>query len=106
MPIRFQADADLNQVIVSAVVRRVPAIDFRTATSAGFAGLKDLQVLAAAARDGRLLVTHDQATMPRQFGEFVRSQRSPGLIVVPQHLPVGTAADDLILIWTATKPEE
>lgn len=35
MPIRFQADADLNQIIVSAVVRRVPAIAFRTATTAG-----------------------------------------------------------------------
>ena len=41
MPIRFQADADLNQAIVSAVVRRVPAIDLRTATSAGLAGLED-----------------------------------------------------------------
>jgi hypothetical protein len=46
MPIRFKADADLNQVIVSAVVRRVPAIDFRTATSARLAGLKDQDVLA------------------------------------------------------------
>jgi hypothetical protein len=65
MPSRFQADADLNQIIVSAVVRRVPTIDFKTATATGLAGLEDLEVLAAAARDGRLLVTHDQATMPR-----------------------------------------
>ena len=106
MPIRFQADADLNQVIVSAVVRRVPAIDFRTATSAGLAGLNDQEVLAIAARDGRVLVTHDQATMPRHFGEFLRSQRSPGLIVVPQHLPIGEVVDDLMLIWTATNAEE
>ena len=106
MPIRFQADADLNQVIVSAVVRRVPAIDFRTATSAGLAGLKDQEVLVVAARDGRILVTHDHATMPRHFGEFLRSQRSPGLIVVPQHLPIGEVADDLILIWTATNAKE
>lgn len=49
---------------------------------------------------------HDQATMPRHFGEFVQSQRSPGLIVVPQHLWIGQVADDLILIWTATKPDE
>ena len=76
MPIRFQADADLNQIIVSAVVRRVPAIDFRTATTAGLAGLKDREVLAATADDGRVLVTHDQATMPRHFREFVRSQHS------------------------------
>ena len=54
MPIRLQADADLNQVIVSAVVRRVPAIDFRTAPSAGLARLKDREVLAVAARDGRI----------------------------------------------------
>jgi hypothetical protein len=106
MPIRFQADADLNQVIVSAVVRRVPAIDFRTATSAGLTGLNDQQVLAVAASDGRVLVTHDQATMPRHFVEFTRSHHSPGVLVVPQYLPLGDAADDLILIWTATSPEE
>ena len=45
MPIRFQADADLNQVIVSAVVRRVRAIEFRSASSAGLAGLNDQEVL-------------------------------------------------------------
>jgi len=106
MAIRFQADADLNQVIVSAVVRRVPALDFRTATSAGLAGLKDQDVLAISAGDGRVLVTHDQATMPRQFVEFTRSQRSPGVIVVPQYLPIREVADDLILIWTTTQAEE
>ena len=68
MPIRLQADADLNQIIVSAELRRVPAIDFRTATAAGLAGLADQEVLARAARDGRILVTHDQTTMPRHFG--------------------------------------
>lgn len=106
MAIRFQADADLNQIIVSAVVRRVPAMDFRTAGSAGLAGVKDVDVLAASARDGRILVTHDQSTMPRHFGEFVQTQHSPGLIVVPQHLAIGDIAEDLILIWTATAPEE
>ncbi len=30
MPIRFQADADFNQIIVLAVVRRFPEIDFRS----------------------------------------------------------------------------
>lgn len=106
MPIRFQADADLNQIIVSAVVRRVPTIDFRTATAAGPAGIKDEDGLAVAARDGRILVSHDHATMPRHFGEFIRSHRSPGLIVVPQHLPLGEVVDDLILIWAATLSEE
>jgi len=98
-------DADLNQVML-AVLRRVAAVDFRTATSASLAGLKDQDVLAVAARDGRVLVTHDQATMPRHFAEFVRSQHSPGVIIVAQHLPLRQAADDLILIWTATDADE
>ena len=46
MPIRFQADADFNQIIVSAVVRRHQEIDFRTATAVGLAGLNDPEVLA------------------------------------------------------------
>lgn len=106
MPIRFQADADFNQIIVSAIVRRVPEIDFKTATAAGLEGLRDLEVLALAAREDRILVTHDQTTMPTHFGALIRSTRSPGLIVVPQSLPVREVVDALILIWAATQPEE
>lgn len=106
MNVRFQADADFNHIIVAGVLRRFPEIDFRTATQAGLAGLKDPQVLALSARDGRILVTHDHKTMPRHFGEFVSETRSPGLIVVPQTLAVGPAIDDLALIWRASEPEE
>jgi hypothetical protein len=70
MPVRFQADADFNQIIVAAVVRRIPDIDFRTATAAGLAGLDDAAVLTIAAEGGRILVTHDQAAMPATFGEW------------------------------------
>jgi hypothetical protein len=68
--------------------------------------LSDQEVLALAARDGRVLVTHDQATMPRHFRQFMKTQKSPGAIIVPQYLPVREAADDLILIWTAVESEE
>jgi hypothetical protein len=106
MPIRFQADADFNQIIVSAIVRRHREIDFRTATAAALAGLNDAEVLALAARDGRVLVTHDHSTMPRYFGDHIRASPSPGLIVVPQTLSIRDTADALILIWAVTKPEE
>lgn len=36
MTVRFQADADLNMAIVSAVLRREPAVDFQTAMTAGY----------------------------------------------------------------------
>jgi len=106
MPVRFQADADFNQIIVSAIVRRSPQIDFRTATAAGFASVPDTEVLAIAARDGRVLVTHDRTTMPAYFRQFIQSASSPGLIVVPQSLSIREVADTLILIWTVTGADE
>jgi hypothetical protein len=57
--LRFQADADLNQIILHAVIRREPTLDFQTAEAAGLAGLRDPAVLVLAAREGRVLVTHD-----------------------------------------------
>jgi hypothetical protein len=38
MKARFQADADLNEDIVMALIRREPGIDFQTAEEAGLRG--------------------------------------------------------------------
>ena len=64
MIVQFQADANLNQIILLAVRRREPALDFQTAVAAGLPGVNDPEVLARAAREGRILVTHDRKTMP------------------------------------------
>ena len=106
MKVRFQADADLNHVIVLAVLRREPAVDFQTALAARLAGLLDPDVLALAARDGRILVSHDYTTMPDHFARFIATQTSPGILIVPQHLPAAIVADELLLIWQASEAEE
>lgn len=106
MKARFQADADLNRHVIAAVKRREPTVDFQTAQEAGLSGLDDPVVLALAASEGRLLVSHDRQTMPWHFGEFIQQQTSPGLLIVSQHLPVSQAADDLLLIWFASEAEE
>ncbi len=106
MKARFQADADLNQTIVLALTRRAPEIDFQTASIAGLVGLKDAAVLARAASDGRVLVSHDQSTMPDHFAVFIITHTSAGLIIVPQHLAISTAVEELLLIWAATEAHE
>ncbi|NJL42595.1 MAG: DUF5615 family PIN-like protein, partial [Pseudanabaena sp. SU_2_4] len=78
MNIRYQADADLNQAIVTGVLRREPAIDFQTAFAAKLEGLKDPEVLAIAAQQGRVLVSHDRKTMPLEFAKFITKHQSPG----------------------------
>jgi hypothetical protein len=103
---RFQADADLNETIVLATLRQEPAIDFQTATVGGLRGLPDREVLALAASLGRVLVTHDLKTMPRHFAEFIAGVPSSGVILVPQHLPVGVVSEQILLIWSATDSSE
>lgn len=106
MKIRYQADNDLNQIIVKAVIRLEPAIDFKTSHAAGLPGLDDLAVLARAASDGRILVSHDLKTMPGHFATFVQSAVSPGVLIVPQGTPISTAADDLLLIWLVDEAQD
>lgn len=106
MKLRLQADNDLDQRIVVATRRLDPAVDFQTAAILGLHHLSDPEVLALAAREGRVLVSHDRRTLPGHFREFVASRHSPGLIIVSQRLPVGRAAEMLHLLWAASEAEE
>lgn len=106
MKVRFQADADLNQMILQGAIRRELSIDFRTAHDAGLSGLSDPEVLAIASGDGRILVTHDQKTMPMHFGEFIIRHSSPGVLIIPQYVPISSVIEELILIWSITEAEE
>lgn len=106
MNIRYQADADLSQAIVTGVLRRQPSIDFQTAFAANLEGLKDQEVLAVTAKQGRILVTHDRRTMPSEFAEFIVSNESAGVLIVSRRLPIETIIEELVLIWSASSSEE
>jgi hypothetical protein len=106
MKVRFQADADLNEDIVTGIARREPGVDFQTAGEANLRGLPDEQVLALAAQEKRILVTHDRRTMPHHFAEVVASQQSPGVLIVSQKVSVSVAIEELLLVWTASEAEE
>ena len=110
MKVRFQADADFDRRIVRATLRREPAIDLQLATAArdgaGLRGLPDPAVLALAAHEGRVLLSHDHHTMPRHFGDFITGQLSPGVIILPQQMPISTAVEWILTIWAASEAEE
>ena len=66
MKVRFQADADFDRRIVQAASRHEARIDLQLATAAldgaGLRGVPDDQVLAIAAHEGRILLSHDHPT--------------------------------------------
>jgi hypothetical protein len=81
-------------------------MSFRSAQSARLDGVSDPEVLAFAADEGRILVSHDFQTIPRYFREFTKGRRSPGVLLVRQDLPVGEAIETLVLIGEASDADE
>jgi predicted nuclease of predicted toxin-antitoxin system len=106
MKVRFQADADLNAEIVAGVLRREPSIDFQTADEADLRRLSDSEVLAVAAEENRILVTHDRRTMPRHFANFIIHHSSPGVFIIAQSVSIRVAIEELLLVWVASESEE
>lgn len=106
MKVRFQADADLNEDIVLGLVRQESSIDFQTAEEANLRGLDDAEVLACAAQEHRILVTHDRRTMPHHFANFILNHDSPGVFIISQKVDVRTAIEELLLVWSASDSEE
>ncbi len=107
MSIRFLADADLNQAIVSGTSLREAAIDFLSAAEADLEGIHDPDVLDVAARLGRILVSHDVSTMPVHFARFLREgKQSPGVLLVSQAAALGEVVDALVLVWSASSPAD
>ena len=44
--------------------------------------------------------------MPVHFARYVKVSRTPGVILVRGAVPIATAVDELVLIWTASQAEE
>jgi hypothetical protein len=105
MAVRYLADANLHHGIVSGCLRREFALDFLSANGAGLEGMTDAQVLAIAAGQTRILVTHDFQTMPSHFADFLESHgSSPGIFLAKQRTPIAEVIDALVLIWSASEP--
>jgi hypothetical protein len=104
---RFQADNDLRASIRTGVLRREPAIDFQSAHAASLDGIADPVVLRLTAAQGRILVSHDENSMPAHFKDFLRGgSRSPGVLMVPQNAPAGRVIESILLIWIASEAGE
>lgn len=97
--IALAVDENFDHHILRALVRRVPALDFRTVQEAGLAGADDPAVLEWAASEGRVLLTHDVKTVTKFAYERVeRGESMPGVIEVPSRASVSDVLDDLELL--------
>jgi hypothetical protein len=85
--IQCQADADFNHTIIQALQRREPASEFRTADEAQIRGLPDPEVLAATAREGRILVSHVTTRCRRILLISLPHSKAPASFCSPKTYP-------------------
>jgi hypothetical protein len=44
--------------------------------------------------------------MPAHFVRYTVAARSPGVVLLRQAIPIATAIEELVMIWSASEPEE
>lgn len=105
--IALAIDENFDHHILRALLRRVSDLDARTVSAAGLGGADDPTVLEWAAREGRILVTHDVRTVTRFAHErVVRGEPMPGVIEVVARAPIGKVIEDLVLVVRCATAEE
>lgn len=104
--LKFAADANFNWRILRGIVRSLPEFDLITAQEAGLDAASDDEVLAWAATEGRVLLTHDARTMPSHAARRIEEGLPmPGLILVTR-IAIGDAIQQLCVIAVAGDPKD
>lgn len=97
--LRLAADENFNHDIVRGLLRRRPDLDIVCVQDVNLSGADDPTVLAWAAQEERVLLTHDVATITRYAYERVRDGKSmPGVFEVGRNVPIRVAIEDILLI--------
>lgn len=97
--LKLAADENFNNDILRGLLRRNPELDVVRVQDAGLSGADDPAVLAWAAAEGRVLLTHDVATMTRYaYERAARGEPMPGVFEVARTVLVALAIGDLLLL--------
>jgi Domain of unknown function (DUF5615) len=92
-------DENFNNDIVRGLLRRRPELDLMRIQDAGLSGADDPTVLDWAAKEGRVLLTHDVSTITGHAYDRVRAdQPMPGVFEVSRRVAISEAIEDILLL--------
>jgi hypothetical protein len=105
--LRFLADVCFNGSVFRALQRSNPHLDIVRAQDVGLQRAPDPLLLAWAAEQGRLVLSHDVKTLIDYANDRTRSGLPmPGLIEVPRSMSVGPAAEDILVLAKCSREGE
>ncbi len=104
---RLLADHDFNEDILKGLLRQEPTIDLVRARDLGLQQTPDVDLLAYAAAEGRVVLSHDVNTMSAAAVARLRSgQPMTGLVMVRQQAALAPIIEDLLTVWASSEAEE
>jgi len=104
---RLAAVHNFDARIVAGLLHRMPDLDITHIRDVGLAEAPDRIVLEWAAREDRVLLTHDRATLVGfAYERVVRGELMSGVIAVAGQCQIGQAVEELLLLLECTADDE
>jgi hypothetical protein len=97
--LRFVSDVNFNGAVVRGLLRRIARLDLVRLQDIGLARIDDRALLEWAARENRVILTHDVTTL-RKFAED-RARNGlpmPGVFEASEHLSIRQVIEDLVIV--------
>jgi hypothetical protein len=105
--VRLASDVDVHGAIIRGLRHRLPDIDLLRTQDALSERTPDVDVLAWAATENRVLITNDRNTMVGlAYQRVADGLPMPGLIVTTNEQSIGSAIDDIILMVECISGQE
>jgi predicted nuclease of predicted toxin-antitoxin system len=105
--LRLLSDECFDGRIVRGLHRVAPALDLVRVQDVGLSGVGDPSILAWAAAEDRILLTHDRQTIPGfAYGRIRAGKPMPGVFVINDKVPVRDAIDAIRLADGASQPDD
>lgn len=104
---RLLADENFDNRILRGIRRENPEVDMLRTQDTKIAGADDPTLLEWAAKEGRIVLTHDVQTLNKYAYERIAAGLPmPGVFQVSAQMPVGQAIEELLLVIGASDASE
>jgi len=97
--LRLLADENFNGDIVRGIFLRKPEVDLVRVQDVGLIGLDDPGILDWAAKNNRIVLTHDRATMSdHASARLAAGLDMSGVFIIGNRFPIGRAIDEILML--------
>ena len=105
--LRLAADENFNNDLLRGVRRRKPDVDIVRIQDAGLSGADDPTVLAWAADEGRVLLTHDVTTLTHAaYQRVIGGLSMPGVFAVHEAAAAAQVIEEILLLVECSVEQE